>query len=347
MNPYDLDTEITMQENKGTLFAGKVYRERKCYQVLMILWLVVILGMRFPFRKLLPEVAPVLYIGLFTLGCLAIFCFYYAAMQRDRRKLSGGSLSRQERHDYDLAMYRKMHKRKGVQRNIFLLTMAKLDLLMEDGTKAKLALDQIDAAVLEKKMLKSYHFFLAAASWLERDDAWKIQLEQCLAIPVKSWMQSDEKIRHAFEEGKEQLLKMVESWNWVYQGDSGKAVIEGSIMGTISLISTVFLGVQMFIWNGSFEYMLFSVIAVSLLSIVWIIWMTYLIFQRFADVRKMDIAENTKKASKISYVAMWIIFILCILYICFVGIIEAFSRHQTAAESLVTAFTETQDTYEQ
>ena len=140
---------------------------------------------------------------------------------------------------------------------------------------------------------------------------------------------------------------MVESWNWVYQGDSGKAVIEGSIMGTISLISTVFFGVQMFIWNGSFEYMLFSVIAVSLLSIVWIIWMTYLIFQRFADVRKMDIAENTKKASKISYVAMWIIFILCILYICFVGIIGAFSRHQTAAESLVTAFTETQDTYEQ
>lgn len=28
MNPYNLDTEIIMQENKGTLFAGKVYREK-------------------------------------------------------------------------------------------------------------------------------------------------------------------------------------------------------------------------------------------------------------------------------------------------------------------------------
>lgn len=46
MNPYNLDTEIIMQENKGTLFAGKVYRERKFYQVLMMLWQVVILETR-------------------------------------------------------------------------------------------------------------------------------------------------------------------------------------------------------------------------------------------------------------------------------------------------------------
>ena len=136
MNPYDLDTSVILQENTGTLFAKKVYRKRKCYTVLILVWGVLILGMMFLGRKIFPEVSPALYIGLFFLGGLTIFCFYFASLQRIRAKLSDGRLSVQERHDYDLAMYRKMHKRKGIQRNTFLLAMAKQDLLMEDGAKA-------------------------------------------------------------------------------------------------------------------------------------------------------------------------------------------------------------------
>lgn len=102
----------------------------------------------------------------------------------------------------------------------------------------------------------------------------------------------------------------------------------------------------MFIWNGSFEYMLFSVIAVSLLSIVWIIWDTYLIFQRFADVRKMDIAENTKKGRKIRYIVLWIVFNICILFLCMVTIVAVCSRRRTAVENSAADLRETLEAYQ-
>ena len=80
MNPYDLDTSVILQENPGTLFAKKVYRKRKRYTFLILIWGVLILGMMFPGRNFFPEARPALYIGLFFLGGLAIFCFYFASL---------------------------------------------------------------------------------------------------------------------------------------------------------------------------------------------------------------------------------------------------------------------------
>ena len=346
MNPYDLDTSVILQENPGTLFAKKVYRKRKRYTFLILIWGVLILGMMFPGRNFFPEARPALYIGLFFLGGLAIFCFYFASLQRVRAKLSDDRLSVQERHDYDLALYRKMHKRKGIQRNTFLLVMAKQDLLMEDGAKAGLALAQIDEMSLEKKMLKSYYFFLAAASYLERNERWKIQLEQCLAIPVKDENQSDERIRAAFEAGAEQLLKMVEGWNWIYQGNPKKNAAEGTIMGAISLISALFLGTQMFFASGSLGYMVFSVIGISILSIVWVIWMTCLTLHRIREVREMEYAVGTKKGRKIRYIVLWIVFNICILFLCIVTIVAVCSRRRTTVENSAADLRETLEAYQ-
>ena len=72
---------------------------------------------------------------------------------------------------------------------------------MEKPLTAKQALSQIAVESLEKNVLKTYYFLLAAASFRAREDSWQIELEHCAAVPSKTVKLSDDELQEIFRSG--------------------------------------------------------------------------------------------------------------------------------------------------
>ena len=156
MNIYDTNESVELYDNRGIEMARKCIRraKRECALRYLIL--------------LFPQIEIKLssYILLYVICMFSMMGFrtFHNGIVAKRMK----DFTLQEKHDYNLVIYRENHNKKFFLKSITLLTMAKQDILMEKPLAAKQALSQIAVESLEKNVLKTYYFLLAAASFRAR-----------------------------------------------------------------------------------------------------------------------------------------------------------------------------------
>ena len=163
MNIYDTNESVELYDNRGIEMARKCIRraKRECALRYLILLLLFALGM--VDKILFPQIEIKLssYILLYVICMFSMMGFriFHNGIVAKRMK----DFTLQEKHDYNLVIYRENHNKKFFLKSITLLTMAKQDILMEKPLAAKQALSQIAVESLEKNVLKTYYFLLAAA----------------------------------------------------------------------------------------------------------------------------------------------------------------------------------------
>ena len=138
MNIYDTNESVELYDNRGIEMARKCIRraKRECALRYLILLLLFALGM--VDKILFPQIEIKLssYILLYVICMFSMMGFriFHNGIVAKRMK----DFTLQEKHDYNLVIYRENHNKKFFLKSITLLTMAKQDILMEkQDTKAE------------------------------------------------------------------------------------------------------------------------------------------------------------------------------------------------------------------
>lgn len=318
MNPYDLNTNLILSENKGTNFARKTRTKKHIFLAIIILWAVA--AVLFSFWMMIgrnrTDISTTSFIALIAVGECAIVCFYLAGVYFDTDKLLKMDMTLQERHDYNLAQYRSVRKKNQLQSANFLLAMAQEDVLMGRYHDAELALEQIGRNHLEKKMLKSYYLLEAAASYFQGKKDWEIQLEQCAAVPVKDMILPDEELKKLFAEADpEQILSVIAQWKWLTISYNYKKMgVQAVICGILLLLSLAFWWYQKFFAGSGIYYRLYSYGVLILLLFSWIVYLTYMVVSRIVRKKKQTTEKSEIIYEAIGMILLWVLLIcVCLL----------------------------------
>ena len=230
MNIYDTNESVELYDNRGIEMARKCIRraKRECALRYLILLLLFALGM--VDKILFPQIEIKLssYILLYVICMFSMMGFriFHNGIVAKRMK----DFTLQEKHDYNLVIYRENHNKKFFLKSITLLTMAKQDILMEKPLAAKQALSQIAVESLGKNVLKTYYFLLAAASFRAREDSWQIELEHCSAVPSKTVKLSDDELQEIFRSGDQtRLMDTVKTWEIMAEQHKNRAISESLV----------------------------------------------------------------------------------------------------------------------
>ena len=274
MNIYDTDQTVELYENRGINQARKREQKKKRYDALIKCFGLVIVAHAIVTKRISPAANLNIagYIFLYVLWAAALNCFQWFGNWRIVRKIEAENYSAQEKHDYNLVVYRNMKNAKNVLKAGALIHLAVQDLNLGQTDRAKQALSLVVTENLDKKKLKTYYLVLAATSFLAGEENWKMQLEQCLAIPVQTMSLSDEELRNLFAAGdRNQLIEVLKSWE-----NSSVATPKGApflivYSGIVTLLTAVFYGVQMLPIGQTDLYFGISLIGIAVLFFGWIV----------------------------------------------------------------------------
>ena len=268
MNIYDTNEAVELYDNRGIKMARKCIRraKRECALRYLILLLIFALGM--VDKILFPQIEIKLssYILLYVICMFSMMGFriFHNGIVAKRMK----DFTLQEKHDYKLVIYRENHNKKFFLKSITLLTMAKQDILMEKPLAAKQALSQIAVESLQKNVLKTYYFLLAASSFLTREDSWQIELEHCVAVPSKTVKLSDDELREIFRSGDQtRLMDTVRTWEIMAEQDTKTVSYLNLWLGILMAAAAVGYGIWTFVLGSSDSYYDFLLIGETLLLV--------------------------------------------------------------------------------
>lgn len=273
MNIYDTNESVELYDNRGIEMARKCIRraKRECALRYLILLLLFALGM--VDKILFPQIEIKLssYILLYVICMFSMMGFriFHNGIVTKRMK----DFTLQEKHDYNLVIYRENHNKKFFLKSITLLTMAKQDILMEKTLAAKQALSQIAVESLGKNVLKTYYFLLAAASFRAREDSWQIELEHCSAVPSKTVKLSDDELQEIFRGGDQtRLMDTVKTWEIMAEQDTKTEPYLNLWFGILMAATAVGYGIWTFVVGSSDSYYNFMLIGATLLLVgLWIL----------------------------------------------------------------------------
>lgn len=273
MNIYDTNESVELYDNRGIEMARKCIRraKRECALRYLILLLLFALGM--VDKILFPQIEIKLssYILLYVICMFSMMGFriFHNGIVAKRMK----DFTLQEKHDYNLVIYRENHNKKFFLKSITLLTMAKQDILMEKPLAAKQALSQIAVESLGKNVLKTYYFLLAAASFRAREDSWQIELEHCVAVPSKTVKLPDDELQEIFRSGDQtRLMDTVKTWEIMAEQDTKTESYLNLWFGILMAATAVGYGVWTFVVGSSDSYYNFMLIGATLLLVgLWIL----------------------------------------------------------------------------
>ena len=273
MNIYDTNESVELYDNRGIEMARKCIRraKRECALRYLILLLLFALGM--VDKILFPQIEIKLssYILLYVICMFSMMGFriFHNGIVAKRMK----DFTLQEKHDYNLVIYRENHNKKFFLKSITLLTMAKQDILMEKPLAAKQALSQIAVESLGKNVLKTYYFLLAAASFRAREDSCQIELEHCSAVPSKTVKLSDDELQEIFRSGDQtRLMDTVKTWEIMAEQDTKTEPYLNLWFGILMAATAIGYGIWTFVVGSSDSYYNFMLIGATLLLVgLWIL----------------------------------------------------------------------------
>ena len=123
----------------------------------------------------------------------------------------------QDKHDYNLALYRTRYKNNKPFQAVTLIQMEKQQILMEHYDMAMQALDMVRTDSLKLQYLREFYFYKAAALYLSDEHGWEELLNNCYAIPPKSKQMTNEEISFLFSAkcGKIDLQQAIYNHNQI------------------------------------------------------------------------------------------------------------------------------------
>ena len=123
----------------------------------------------------------------------------------------------QDKHDYNLALYRTRYKNNRQLQAVSLIQMAKQQLLMGHYDMAMQALEMVRTDSLKLQYLREFYFYKAAALYLSDEQGWEELLSHCYAIPPKFKQMTNEEIAFLFSDkcGKMDLQQAIYNHNQI------------------------------------------------------------------------------------------------------------------------------------
>lgn len=216
MNYYDIsnpDTPFTTGYQKG-LWQKKIVQ---IYRVLVIIGgilgvcLIIGTGQREDYA------AGMLGSCLLLLVSYLVFLIMlmYASIIISAKKTEKWNL--QDKHDYNLALYRTRYKDNKQLQAVTLIQMAKQQILMGHYDLAIQALEMVRTDCLKLQYLREFYFYKAAALYLSDKHGWEEVLNNCYAIPPKSKQMTNDEIAFLFSPrcGKMDLQQTIYNHNQI------------------------------------------------------------------------------------------------------------------------------------
>lgn len=123
----------------------------------------------------------------------------------------------QDKHDYNLALYRTRYKDNKQLQAVILIQMAKQQILMGHYDLAIQALEMVRTDRLKLQYLREFYFYKAAALYLSDKHGWEEVLNNCYAIPPKSKQLTNDEIAFLFSPrcGKMDLQQTIYNHNQI------------------------------------------------------------------------------------------------------------------------------------
>lgn len=275
MNYYDIsnpDTPFTTGYQKG-LWQKKIVQ---IYRVLVIIGgilgvcLIIGTGQREDYA------AGMLGSCLLLLVSYLVFLIMlmYASIIISAKKTEKWNL--QDKHDYNLALYRTRYKDNKQLQAVTLIQMAKQQILMGHYDLAIQALEMVRTDCLKLQYLREFYFYKAAALYLSDKHGWEEVLNNCYAIPPKSKQMMNDEIAFLFSPrcGKMDLQQTIYNHNQIRR----KWPVLLIITAVLVLYTGFFYGISGLLPEGYHYRSWFQMSSIMLtsvgciiLSLLWII----------------------------------------------------------------------------
>lgn len=197
MNYYELSNTVT-PDTIG--YKNGLWQKRyvQIYRVLTVVWSVLTLCLLFGMFHRDDYSSGMIKscLLLFFAGIIFLVLMLIAVVNISAKRTENWSL--QDRHDYNLAMYRTRYRNNRQLQSIVLIVMAKQQLLMSNYDLAAQALAMVDINCVKLPYLRDYYFCNAAVLFLCDKPGWQEWLDKCYAVPANQKQMTDMQIGALF-----------------------------------------------------------------------------------------------------------------------------------------------------
>ncbi len=328
MNYYDIsnpDAPFTTGYQKG-LWQKKIVQ---IYRVLVIIGgilgvcLIIGTGQREDYTAgMLGSCLLLLVSYLVFLIMLMYACIIISAKKTEKWEL-------QDKHDYNLALYRTRYKNNKPLQAVTLIQMAKQQILMEHYDMAMLALDMVRTDSLKLQYLRGFYFYKAAALYLSDEQGWEELLNNCYAIPPKSKQMTNEEIAFLFSAkcGKIDLQQAIYNHNQIKR----KWPVLLIITAILVLYAGFFYGVGGLLPEGYHYRSWFQMSSIILTSVGCIILSLYWIIKLILFKDDISAKSNGVKVfQNICLVVIWLCLVAALIIyqiLAFIGMDEELAEY--------------------
>ena len=197
MNYYELSNTVT-PDTIG--YKNGLWQKRyvQIYRVLTVVWSVLTLCLLFGMFHRDDYSSGMIKscLLLFFAGIIFLVLMLIAVVNISAKRTENWSL--QDRHDYNLAMYRTRYRNNRQLQSVVLIVMAKQQLLMSNYDLAAQALAMVDINCVKLPYLRDYYFCNAAVLFLCDKPGWQEWLDKCYAVPANQKQMTDMQIGALF-----------------------------------------------------------------------------------------------------------------------------------------------------
>lgn len=216
-----------------------------------------------------------------------------------------GKWDLQDKHDYNLALYRTRYKNNKQLQSVTLIQMAMQQILMGHCDMAMQALEMVHIDSLKLPYLRKFYFYKAAALYLSDEQGWEELLNNCYAIPPESKQMTNEEIAFLFSPkcGKMDLQQAVYNHNQVKR----KWPVGIIITAVLVLYAGFFYGISGLLPEGYHYRSWFQMSSIMLTSVGCIILSLYWIIKLILFKDNISTKSNGVKVfQNICLVVMWL-----------------------------------------
>lgn len=239
-----------------------------------------------------------------------LIMFMLACMFISSKKME--KLELQDKHDYNLALYRTLYKNNKQLQAVTLIQMAMQQIFMEHYDMAMQALEMVRADSLKLQYLRKFYFYKAAALYLSDEQGWEELLNNCYAIPPKSKQMTNEEIAFLFSGkcGKMDLQQAIYNHNQIKR----KWPVLLIITAILVLYAGLFYGIGGLLPDGYHYRSWFQTVSIMLISAGCIILSLYWIIKLILFKDDISTKSNGAKVfQNICLVVIWLCLVAALI----------------------------------
>ena len=318
MNYYELSNTVT-PDTIG--YKNGLWQKRyvQIYRVLIVVWSVLTLSLLFGMFHRDDYSSGMIKscLLLFFAGIIFLVLMLIAVVNISAKRTENWSL--QDRHDYNLAMYRTRYRNNRQLQSVVLIVMAKQQLLMSNYDLAAQALAMVDINCVKLPYLRDYYFCNAAVLFLCDKPGWQEWLDKCYAVPANQKQMTDMQIGALFlsENAKMDLCQAIYADTRIKHKWPTAIVITAILV----LYAGIFYGVGGLLSRGyHYRYwfelssVLITYAGCMVLSLYWII--RWILFSDSVSKK----SEGVRLFRKVILIVMW----LCLMAAMVINLIISF-----------------------